>query len=112
MRLAFSGVKKLQPQYFDNGQKILASLNENPDIIICDLNLPDMHGLEIIKKVKEYNPDIEVVVISAQDDVETISKAQDLDVFNYIVKSESCLVYVKKVIENLILVLEAKKSNI
>lgn len=109
MRLAFSSLKNLDPHYFDNGSKILNSLEDNPDIVICDLNLPDIHGLEIIEKVKAYNPEIEIVVISAQDDVEVISKAQDMGVFNYVVKSESCLVYIKKVIENLILVLEAKQ---
>lgn len=110
MRLAFSGLKNLDPQYFDSGNKIINSLEENPDIVICDLNLPDIYGLEIIEKVKAYNPEIEVVVISAQDDVEVISQAQDMGVFNYVVKSESCLVYIKKVIENLILVLEARQK--
>jgi two-component system, chemotaxis family, chemotaxis protein CheY len=110
MRLAFSGLKNLDPHYFDSGNKIINSLEENPDIVICDLNLPDIYGLEIIEKVKAYNPEIEVVVISAQDDVEVISQAQDMGVFNYVVKSESCLVYIKKVIENLILVLEARQK--
>lgn len=111
MRLAFSGIKNLEPHYFENGARILANLDKNPDIVICDLNLPDMHGLDIIEKVKSYNPATEVVVISAQDDVEVISKAQDMDIFNYVVKSESCLVYIKKVIENLIMVLEAREMT-
>jgi DNA-binding NtrC family response regulator len=111
MRLAFSGIKNLDPHYFDSGAKILSNLEQNPDIVISDLNLPDMHGLDIIEKVKSYNPAIEVVVISAQDDVEVVSKAQDLGIFNYVVKSESCLVYIKKVIEDLILLLEARKKS-
>lgn len=111
MRLAFSNIKNLDPHYFDSGAKILSQLDKKPDIVISDLNLPDIHGLDIIEKIKTYNPEIEVVVISAQDDVEVISKAQDMGIFNYVVKSESCLVYIKKVIEDLIVLLEARKNR-
>jgi len=110
MKLAFSGITNIEPHYFDKGKDILDNLSQDPDIVISDLVLPDMHGLEVIKNVKKHNENIEVVVISAQEDIEVVSEAQNLGIFNYVVKSESCLMYIKKVIEDLITILEARSK--
>ncbi|MGK7396597.1 MAG: response regulator [Candidatus Cyclobacteriaceae bacterium M3_2C_046] len=111
LRLAFSGFKSLDTQYFETGEALINHLPENPDIVLLDLMLPDFHGLELIKKIKENKQDTQIIVVSAQDDIDVVAKAQDEGVFNYIVKSESCLLYIKKVIEDLLIVLNAKKQG-
>jgi len=107
-KLAFSGLKNIETKYFRDGQSLLDDLSSNPDIIIVDLMLPDIHGLELIKKIKAFDSTIEMMVVSAQDDFEMVAKVQDQGIFNYIVKSESCLLYIKRTLENLILLLEAR----
>ena len=46
--------------------------NEPVDIIICDFQLPEMNGLQVLEKVKEEYPDIEVIMISNSSDMDTV----------------------------------------
>ena len=52
----------LNPDYevksFLNGTDFLNCLNESPDVITLDYRLPDTTGLELLKKIKQENPDI------------------------------------------------------
>jgi DNA-binding NtrC family response regulator len=46
--------------------------NEPVDIIICDFQLPEMNGLQVLEKIKEEYPDIEVIMISNSSDMDTV----------------------------------------
>lgn len=46
--------------------------NENIDIIICDYLLPEMNGLEVLAKVKQEYPNIEIVMVSSSGDMDTV----------------------------------------
>ncbi|MFH0827995.1 MAG: response regulator, partial [Candidatus Omnitrophota bacterium] len=49
-----------------NGQEALGIVSaENPDIIFMDLNMPVMDGVEAIKKIREFNKDVPIIIISA-----------------------------------------------
>jgi two-component system response regulator AtoC len=81
----------LNPDYevvsFLNGKDCLNHLNENPDIITLDYRLPDMTGYDILLKVKKENEDIEVILISEQDDIEVVVELLKHGAFDYIVKT-------------------------
>ena len=47
----------------------------NPDVILMDVNLPDIMGLQVTRKIKNYLPDTKVVVITGYDDVEQVYHA-------------------------------------
>jgi DNA-binding NtrC family response regulator len=107
LKLAFSGFENVDVSYFSKGKELIEALEVNPDIAIVDLMLPDIDGLELIKTVREKSPTTKIVVISAQEDVNIIAAAQKEGVFNYIVKSESSLSYLRQVITDLVTVIEA-----
>lgn len=73
---------------FSSGQECLKRLKENPDIVTLDYRLPDYTGVEMLKKIKDYNPDIEVVVISEQEKIETAVELLKMGAYDYIVKSK------------------------
>ena len=56
------------------------------DLIITDINMPVMNGLEMIQKIKKVNPNIPVFVLSAHDDAEYLVESIDLDIDAYIQK--------------------------
>ncbi len=109
LKLAFSGVENIEVKYFTKGQDLLDSLAEKPKIIVVDLFLPDYTGMDLIKKIKAHDSSTRIVVVSAQEDVSVIAQAQREGVYNYVVKSESCLKYLRQVIEDLLIIVNTKK---
>jgi len=82
----------LNPDYeiesFNNGKDCLNNLHKNPDVITLDYRLPDMQGLEILKKIKAENEDIQVILISEQDEIEVVVELLKYGAYDYIVKSK------------------------
>ena len=73
---------------FETGSACLKNLHQNPSLISLDYSLPDISGFDVIKKVKEYNSDIPVVVVSGQEDVATAVRLLKDGAYDYFVKDE------------------------
>ena len=82
----------LNPDYeihsFSDGKSCIENLHLNPDIITLDYRLPDMKGLDVLKQIKELNEDIQVILISEQEDIEVVVELLKLGAYDYIVKSK------------------------
>lgn len=70
---------------------MLNRIDEYPNIIILDYRLPDMEGIELLKKIREQSPNTKVIVLSAQNSVKVTSELFGLGIFDYIIKDESAL---------------------
>lgn len=61
----------------DNGKRALEwAANENPDLVLLDMKIPGMDGLEILKKIKAMKPDMKVIMMTAYGELETIKEAE------------------------------------
>ena len=69
-----------------NGKAGLAMLAEKPDLIILDLGLPDMQGLDLLRVIRERNEDVPVVVLSSRGDEVAKVAALDLGADDYVTK--------------------------
>ncbi|MCP4970794.1 MAG: response regulator transcription factor [Arcobacter sp.] len=70
-----------------NGEEGLKKFKKiNPDIVITDIMMPKLDGLEMTKKIKNINENIPIVVISAFSDKEKLLKAIDLGITKYFIK--------------------------
>lgn len=82
----------LNPEYivesFFNAKDALANLHKKPDLITVDYSLPDIKGDELIRKIKDQLPDVQIIVISGQEDVQTAVQLLKLGVYDYILKDE------------------------
>ncbi len=112
LQLALAEIDGLEIRTFPNGQAMLDKLHENPIIAIVDLILPDMSGLELIKKIKAQNEDVRIVVVSAQRNIDVIAELQAQGIYNYLIKSEACLNYLHDVIADLLIIIKHKNKEI
>jgi len=90
-------------EIFATGEDCLFALPHKPDIIILDYMLDGvvqnvMNGLEILDKIKAYDPEIPVVMLSAQDKIEVAVNCMKHQAFDYIVKSETAFIRLQKAI--------------
>ena len=59
---------------------------DKPDVVLLDVNLPGMSGLEALEEIKAHHPWVIVVIITAYDDVETTIEAMRLQAFDFVPK--------------------------
>ena len=82
----------LNPDYeiksFFNGKDFLNCLFESPDIVTLDYRLPDFTGLDVLKRIREENADVQVILISEQADIETVVNLLKMGAYDYISKTE------------------------
>jgi len=82
----------LNPDYevelFTCGADCVSNLYKNPSAISLDYSLPDMSGLEVLERIKKYNSEIPVVIVSGQEDVRTAVHLLKQGAYDYIVKDE------------------------
>jgi PAS domain S-box-containing protein len=73
--------------------------NEKIDLIISDINMPIMNGLEMLEKIREVDMVIPLIFTTARGEAENLLKAIDLNVSNYIMKPIDTTILVKKISE-------------
>ena len=70
-----------------NGQDALSSIQKSPPhIVILDIRMPGMGGMEVLKSIKEQHNDINVIMLSAYGDPETVNEALRLGADHYLQK--------------------------
>lgn len=94
-----------------NGEEALAMVRENPvDILLADIRMPKLSGLELIEQAKPLVPRLKVVLISGYSDFEYTRKALSLQVFDYLLKPVKPA-QLKDVMERLIADLDERRST-
>jgi DNA-binding NtrC family response regulator len=95
-----------------NGREALAILQAEPaDVIITDVKMPDMNGIELLRAARENSPDVGVVLMTAFATVDTAREAFKLGADDFIQKPfdvEELKVIVKKAFERQTLIVENK----
>ncbi|HJV20710.1 MAG TPA: sigma-54 dependent transcriptional regulator [Sediminibacterium sp.] len=77
-----------QVQRFETEKDFYQKLHENPDVVTLDYSLTEGDGGKVLKRIKEYNPEIEVIMISGQEDISTAVELLKSGAFDYIVKDD------------------------
>ena len=87
-----SCIRTLAPEGFEvrlakNGAEGLKMANEESfDIVLTDLKMPDMDGIEVLRIIKEKWPETEVIIVTGYQTVDTAVKAIKLGAYDYIEK--------------------------
>ena len=74
-------------QAVEDGKQALSVMEEHLiDVVLLDLRMPDLDGMDVLKTIKQRWPDSEVVVITGYPSIETAKQAVRLGAFNYLTK--------------------------
>ncbi len=73
---------------FNSAKDLLASLYKGVSAISLDYNLPDMSGFEVLKRIREFDPELPVVIVSGQQDISTAVELLKKGVYDYVLKDQ------------------------
>lgn len=92
---------------FPTGEECLKSLGkDDPKIIVLDYYLNSncafaMNGIQILNKIKQSNPDTEVIMLSSQDNINVAVDTMKYGAYDYITKGESAAVKIKSTVKHI-----------
>lgn len=76
---------------FETGESFIDNLFRNPDVVILDYSLGNTNGLDLLKKIKSVNPDIQVIFLSGQEEMNVAINSLKYGAFDYLEKGEESL---------------------
>ncbi|MFM7431598.1 MAG: sigma-54-dependent transcriptional regulator [Flammeovirgaceae bacterium] len=88
MRYVLSLNPDFEVDFFTSGKECLNELHKKPSVITLDYSLPDMSGEKVLKAIREFDPNINVIIVSAQEKIGTAVELLKLGAFDYITKDE------------------------
>jgi len=85
------------------GELCIENLHHNPDVIVLDYHLDGidknaMNGMQTLDKIKAFNPNIPVVILSSQNEIDVAINCVGHRAFDYVVKNESSLMNLQIII--------------
>lgn len=98
-----------------SGYELLDKLHLGPDIVFLDYQMEDMNGVETLKQLKSINPNIQVVFLSGQEDLNIAITSLKYGAFDYIEKNKNALkklsFIVKKILDKNLVITEIERKN-
>ena len=77
-----------EPVFFTNGKDLINQLHQRPEVVTLDYSLPDMSGEDVLMSIRDFDPSINVIVVSAQEKIGTAVNLLKMGAFDYIVKDQ------------------------
>jgi two-component system, OmpR family, response regulator len=107
LEIEFLNNADFEIETYSTGELCIENLSHNPDVIILDYRLDGIKkdaidGIETLDKIKDFNPEIPVVMLSSQDKIDVAVNCMHHKAFDYVVKSETAFMRLKKIITTII----------
>lgn len=92
---------------YATGELCVENLTRKPDVIVLDYYLDGVdrdaiNGIDTLDQIKAFNPEIPVIMLSAQDKIDVAINCMHHQAFDYVVKSETAFMRLKKIITTII----------
>jgi len=105
LEIEFSQIGVFEVITFSTGELCITNLSAQPDVVVLDYHLDGidegaMNGLEALDKIKQFNRNIPVIMLSSQDKIEVAIDCMHHQAIDYVVKSETAFMRIQKIIKN------------
>jgi two-component system response regulator AtoC len=87
---------------FNSGEDVLKALDDKPDLVLLDIMMPGIDGVEVLRQMLTRMPDVPVIMVSAQGVIDTAVEAMKLGAYDYITKGQDDLVKLDSIVRNVL----------
>jgi DNA-binding response OmpR family regulator len=93
-------LRKIEAESVYSGEEALEAVSRfMPDVMILDVQMPDMSGLDVLSQVKAIDPTIEVILLTGHGSFEAGLTGMELGAFDYIIKPVDLVLLLEKITE-------------
>ena len=92
-RIVIEGLKKLlEPEYdvvgtVEDGRALIAAVDKlQPDVVVADISMPHLNGIEAVRQIRKKNPQIRVVILTMHQDVQYAARAFEAGASGFVLK--------------------------
>lgn len=85
---------------FHSGEEVLKNLDDKPDLMLLDIMMPGVDGVEVLRQVVSRYPELPVIMVSAQGVIDTAVEAMKIGAYDYITKGQDDLVKLDSIVKN------------
>lgn len=115
LEIEFLELADFDVETYATGELCVENLAHQPDIIILDYHLDGidknaMNGIDTLDKIKEFNPEIQVIMLSSQDKIEVAVNCMHHKAADYVVKSETAFIRLQKKIATILSIKKMEKE--
>ena len=107
LEIEFLELADFDVETYATGELCVENLANKPDIIILDYHLD---GIDKLEKIKEFNPEISVIMLSSQDKIEVAVNCMHHKAADYVVKSETAFIRLQKKIATILSIKKMEKE--
>lgn len=105
-----------QIKTYESGESAIKDLNLKPAVIVLDFHLnahlPNaQNGVEVLKKIKELNPEAHVIMLSGQDKLDVAVDSMKYGAYDYVIKGETAFSRMENVINNIVELSNVREAN-
>lgn len=98
---------------FSTGEECIQNLKQNPAIVILDYYLDSqlydaMNGIKALKKIKQISPETNVIMLSAQSNIDVALDTIKYKAYDYVLKNDEAFIRIKNIVQH---ILEDKKTT-
>ena len=91
---------------YDSGETALKDMHLNPEIVVLDFHLNAhlanaQNGVEVLKKIKEQHPAVQVVMLSGQDKLDVAVDSMKHGAYDYVIKGETAFSRMENILNNI-----------
>lgn len=106
MEIEFLQHADFEIETFPTGELCVSNLSHGPDVIILDYHLDGinkgaMNGIETLDRIKAFNQDTPVIMLSSQDKIQVAVNCMHHQAYDYVIKSETAFVRIQKIITSI-----------